>query len=226
MNNLKIPYNTEKDEIRFAEYGRLIQDLLLYARKIEAPEQRQKAVESIIGMMQLLNPIGNRHPDDYREKLWNHAFAIADYELDVTPPPGVTIRPLATRPKPERIPYPTTTTRLRHYGQHVQRLIQKAIAMPDGPKKEAFVEVIASYMKLAYKTWNREHYVSDDVIKDDLEQLSDGQLQLHEGHNSLDVLASSVRKDVQNQNASGRSRQKGDNRSRRRNGGGFRKRKK
>lgn len=226
MNNLKIPYNTEKEEIRFAEYGRLIQELILYARKIEVPEQRQKAVESIIGMMQLLNPIGNRHPDDYREKLWNHAFAIANYELDVTPPPGVTIRPLATRSKPERIPYPTTTTRLRHYGQHVQRLIQKAIAMPDGPKKEAFVEVIASYMKLAYKTWNREHYVSDDVIKDDLEQLSDGQLTLHEGHNSLDVLASSIRKDMQNQNGSGRLRQKGDNRSRRRNGGGFRKRKK
>ncbi|MCS7035637.1 MAG: DUF4290 domain-containing protein [Saprospiraceae bacterium] len=225
MNSLKTRYNTEKEEIRFAEYGRLIQDLLLYARDIKEPEQRQKAVESIIGMMQLLHPIGNRNPDDYREKLWNHAFAIAGYDLDVTPPPGVTIRPLTARPKPEHIPYPTTTTRLRHYGQNVQRLIQKAIAMSDGPKKEAFVEVIASYMKLAYKTWNKEHYVSDDVIKDDLEQLSDGQLHLHEGHNSLDVLASSIKKDVQNQNASGRSRQKGDNRSRRRNDG-FRKRKK
>ncbi len=225
MNSLKTHYNTEKPEIRFAEYGRLIQDLLLYARDIAQPEQRQKAVESIIGMMQLLHPAGNRNSDDYREKLWNHAFAIAGYDLEVTPPPGVVIRPITERPKPERISYPSSTARLRHYGQNVQRLIQKAMAMPNGPKKEAFVEVIASYMKLAYKTWNQEHYVSDDVIKTDLEQLSDGHLQLHEGHSSLDVLASSVKKDAQNANVSGRSRHKGDNRSRRRNGG-FRKRKK
>ena len=61
--------------------------------------------------------------------------------------------------------------------------------MPDGPKKEGLVEVIASYMKLAYKTWNKEHYVSDDIVKEDLVLLSDGQLELHEGHNSLDTLS-------------------------------------
>ncbi|MCS6928608.1 MAG: DUF4290 domain-containing protein [Saprospiraceae bacterium] len=225
MNSLKTRYNTEKEEIRFAEYGRLIQDLLLYAKKIEDPQQRQRAVESIVGMMQMLHPAANRNSEDYREKLWNHAFAIAGYDLDVTPPPGVTIRPQAERPKPERIPYPVSTARFRHYGQNVQRLIQKAIAMPEGPKKEALVEVIASYMKLAYKTWNREHYVSDDIIKDDLEILSEGRLRLHEGHSSLDILASSVKKDAPSANGPGRSKRKGNGRLRRRNGN-FRKRKK
>lgn len=61
--------------------------------------------------------------------------------------------------------------------------------MPEGPKREGFAEVIASYMKLAYKTWNKEHYVSDDIVKEDLEILSNGQLVLHEGHDSLDKLA-------------------------------------
>ncbi len=44
-------------------------------------------------------------------------------------------------------------------------------------------------MKLAYKTWNKEHYVSDDIVKEDLVSLSDGLLELHEGHNSLDTLS-------------------------------------
>ena len=31
-------------------------------------------------------------------------------------------------------------------------------------------------MKLAYKTWNKEHYVSDDIIIRDLEVFSGGEL--------------------------------------------------
>ncbi|MBP6824977.1 MAG: DUF4290 domain-containing protein, partial [Saprospiraceae bacterium] len=65
-----------------------------------------------------------------------------------------------------------------------------------------------SYMKLAYKTWNREHYVSDDVVKEDLEILSDGQLILHEGHDSLDKLAAGAGKhdkERRQQNQRGRS---------------------
>lgn len=60
------------------------------------------------------------------------------------------------------------------------------------------MEVIASYMKLAYKTWNREHYVSDDVVKDDLEILSEGQLELHEGHTRLIFWPSAPAKKTRN----------------------------
>jgi hypothetical protein len=191
MNKLDIAYNTEKPPIRYPEYGRGIQELLEYAKTIEDPVRRQKTVEEIINMMQMLNP-NKSNMEEYREKLWNNAFAIAGFDLDVTPPPGITVRKEAARPVPEPIPYPVVGGRMRHYGYGIQRLIAKAIEMPEGSKKEGFVEVIASYMKLAYKTWNREHYVSDDVIKDDLEILSDGKLELHEGHSSLDILAASA----------------------------------
>lgn len=185
-----ITYNTEKEDIRYPEYGRSIQEMLQYAKTIEDRYKRQKTVEYIVGMMQILTPApANRNMDDYREKLWNHAFAIAGYDLDVNPPSGIAIRKEDERPTPSPVDYPNSATRFRHYGASIQRLIEKAIEMPDGPKKEGFVEVIASYMKLAYKTWNKEHYVSDDIVKDDLEILSDGQLALHEGHSSLDLLA-------------------------------------
>ena len=214
MNKLDIAYNTDRAPIRYPEYGRGIQELLAYAKTIEDPARRQKTVEEIINMMQWLNP-NKSNMEDYREKLWNNAFAIAGYDLEVTTPPGIIIRKESDRAKPEKIPYPSVGGRMRHYGFGIQRLIAKAIEMPDGPKKEGFVEVIASYMKLAYKTWNREHYVSDDVIKDDLEILSEGKLELHEGHSSLDILAASVSqrdKDLQRhgrqQNRKGKNRKK------------------
>jgi len=199
MNNLDIEYNTERPDIRFPEYGRSIQEMLQHAQTIEPRPKRQKTVEAIINLMIQLGPQGNRNMDDYREKLWNYVFALSNYEIDVTPPPGITILRKEERPKAEPLGYPKSATRMRHYGNSIQALIQKAIEMPDGPKKEGFVEVIASYMKLAYKTWNKEHYVSDDIVKEDLEILSEGQLVLHEGHDSLDKLAAGVSK-LENKN--------------------------
>lgn len=190
---VEIAYNTELRPIEYPEYGRAVQEMLVEARHIPDNNLRQATVEAIVRIMMQLTPPTNRNYDDYREKLWNHVFAIAGYDLNVVPPPGIQIRP-KEKINPPKMDYPPAATRFRHYGVGVQKLIQKAIEMPDGPKKEGFVEVIASYMKLAYKTWNREHYVSDDVVKDDLELLSDGKLVLHEGHSSLDVLAASAAK--------------------------------
>ncbi|MEI6408167.1 MAG: DUF4290 domain-containing protein [Bacteroidota bacterium] len=227
MNSIDIQYNTDKEQIRFPEYGRSVQEMLQFAKTIEDPYKRQKTVESIIGLMQQLNPVGNRNLDDYRDKLWSHAFSIGNYELGVTPPPGITIRHESDKPIIEKVEYPATATRFRHYGNGIQALIKKAIEMPEGSKKEGFVEVIASYMKLAYKTWNKEHYVSDDVVKDDLVILSDGQLELHEGHNSLDTLAAHAGKhdkdrrnlNQRNRNSKTQNNNRNNNRKQRPQGG-------
>ncbi|MCY7330980.1 MAG: DUF4290 domain-containing protein [Saprospiraceae bacterium] len=243
MNRIDIEYNTEKPDLLYPEYGRTIHELLQYATTIEEPRKQQKTVEAIIGLMQQLGPGGNRNMDDYRERVWNHAFAIADYKLHATPPPGITIRREGGPPPVITIEYPPTALRFRHYGNGIQALMQKAIAMPEGIKKEGFVEVIASYMKLAYKTWNKEHYVSDDIVKEDLEILSDGKLALHEGHDSLDKLAAGAgrhdkeRPRQNNQRNQNRQGQSGNNRNRKQRstnygsnsgnvGGNFKKRKK
>ena len=78
------------------------------------------------------------------------------------------------------VAYPHQNVRFRHYGSNIHRMIEKALAMEDEEKKMGFAYVIGSYMKLAYKTWNREHYVSDNIIKEDLETLSNGQLVLED----------------------------------------------
>jgi hypothetical protein len=40
-------------------------------------------------------------------------------------------------------------------------------------------------MKLAYKNWNRDHYVNDEIIKSDLVAMSGGKIEIPEGF-SLD----------------------------------------
>ncbi|MFM7399862.1 MAG: DUF4290 domain-containing protein [Bacteroidota bacterium] len=229
MNSVKIEYNTEKPAVRYPEYGRAIQEMVEHAKTLEPRPLRQKTAESIIGLMIMLSPNNpNRNMDDFREKLWNHLFAIANYELDVDPPAGITIVKPEEKPRPEPLGYPNPANRMRHYGNSVHALIQKAIEMPEGSKREGFVEVIASYMKLAYKTWNKEHYVSDDIVKEDLEILSNGQLSLHEGYESLDKLAAGAgRLDKErgggrqrNRGGGGKNSKGGGNHKRNRNGGG------
>lgn len=183
-------YNTAKTRLRFPEYGRCVQEMIDTAKALPDPAERQATVEAVVRLMHQMHP-ANKGQEDFREKIWKHIFAMADYHLDVTPPPGIDISPEARQVRPGPVSYPPTTRRMRHYGYNVGSLIKKCIEMPEGPKKDAFTETIAAYMKLAYKTWNREHFVSDEVVKDDLITLSDGLLRL-ENHGSLDILANQL----------------------------------
>ncbi|MAW88142.1 MAG: hypothetical protein CMJ42_16610 [Phyllobacteriaceae bacterium] len=174
-------YNSSREPLIIPEYGRNVQNLIKYCKTVEDPKMRQALAERIVVLMSQMNP-QSRTMEDYQVRLWKHFFQIADYDIDVTPPIGEKPKPEDRIKKPERVSYPTKDTKFRHYGSNVQKLIAKAISMEDGPKKDAFVEVIASYMKLAYKTWNREHYVSDEMIIEDLEHLSGGKLKV--AHNA------------------------------------------
>ncbi len=214
-----LEYNTTKDHLFYPEYGRSVQDMLIAAKTVADPRERQATVEQIIRLMYMMLP-GPKNFEDYREKLWKHAFRITNYELEVQPPAGVDISPEAARIRPGRVTYPVVTRRLRHYGHNVGSMIKKCIEMPDGPKKDAFTEIIASYMKLAFKTWNREHYVTDDVVKIDLITLSDGQLRLDDGHGSLDILANQIQNDKNSVSSKSSRRRGGRGRTRTGNGGG------
>lgn len=192
MESFDLEYNSARENLVIPEYGRNVQKLIDYAKTIEDPKFRQAFAEKIVDLMQQMHP-QSRNMDDYREKLWKHVFRIADYELDVTPSDGPVIKKSEAEKRPEMIDYPEFEAQYRHYGHNVQRLIKKALSMEPGPKKDGFVAVIGSYMKLAYRTWNKEHYVSDDIIKADLENLSNGKLSLKDSV-SIDNLSNSNRR--------------------------------
>lgn len=173
-------YNTAKGDIVIPEYGRNIQLLIEHSKTIEDRTERQAFVETVVDLMQRLHP-QTRNVEDYVAKLWSHVFRIADYELDVDPPCEILSREEVYK-RPEPLPYPTNDVKYRHYGRNVQEMVRKAAAMEDDEMQEEYVQVIGSYMKMAYKTWNREN-VSDEMIRKNLVKISDGELELEEDTN-------------------------------------------
>ncbi len=170
-------YNTDKDKIRIRMYGRNVQNLLAQAHNIADREERSAFVGEIVSMMNTLNP-QDKKVEDYKSKLWTHAFEMMDYALDVTPPDGVTIAPPDVRNHtPHHLPYPPRAHRKRHYGFHIYRMIDKAIHMADADERRAYTTIIAEFMKMAQRTYNRES-IEDEVIKSDLLELSEGQLSI------------------------------------------------
>lgn len=187
-----IEYNSQKEHLTIPEYGRNVQNLINHARKIEDDTERQHFAEAIIDLMHQMNP-AHRNSPEYREKLWRHLFRISEFDIRVTPPSGDIPSPESTKLQPETVPYPSRDHNYRHYGNHVRTMITKAVEMEDLEKREEFAETIGAYMKLAYRTWSSEHYVSDDIIRADLKKLSKGVLIL-DPEKSLDGLASKVKR--------------------------------
>jgi hypothetical protein len=187
----EMQYSSQLEPLIMWEYGRNVQLLVEHAQTIEDPQLQYAFIEEIVNLILRLNP-QSKNIEDYKDKLWKHIFHIAGYDLNILPPNGVKPLPPDPKKRPDRIPYPKGQTKYRHYGTNIQALIKKALLMEPGPVLDGFVQVIGSYMKLAYRNWNKEHFVGDDVIKDDLAKLSDGKLILAETA-SVDHLVESVK---------------------------------
>jgi len=179
--SLSLEYNSTRDNLQFAEYGRSVQKLIQYAKTLEKKEERQRVVEEIVELINQLNP-QTKNVLEYKQKLWRHVFKMADYELDVDHPYGIHPTEEDNRFRPDRVPYPQHEFNWRHYGYNIRVMIDKALKMEDGPVKQGFVETILSYMKLSYRTWNKEHFVSDDIIISDLSVMSGNKLSVDDDH--------------------------------------------
>ena len=172
-----LEYNSLRAKLLLPEYGRNIQKLVQHANEIADPAQRQEYVETLIELMNQMLP-GNKSSKEIEDKLWNHLFYIAGYELEANVPDTVHIHhkgDIFMVPSDD-VDYPQKKIPYRHYGWNVHTMIQKALAMEEGPKREEFSKVIASYMKLAYRTWGKEQFVNDELIKEDLRKMSNGQI--------------------------------------------------
>ncbi len=202
-----LEYNSQTEKLLIPEYGRHVQSLVQHCQGIEDKEKRQAFAEQVVNLMHQMNP-QNKNVQEYRNRLWKHFFFIANYDIDVQAPEGVEIEPDPAKKKPERVEYPAIDKKFRHYGTNVKTLIAKAIEMEEGPIKEGFVETIAGFMKMAYKNWNREHYVSDEIVLEDLKVMSEGKLVVGENA-SLDTLAKAVRHSKRRSNTSNDSRRRG-----------------
>ncbi|MCG2793936.1 MAG: DUF4290 domain-containing protein [Weeksellaceae bacterium] len=168
-------YNTDRTPLLMPEYGRNIQQLVEHCKTLETKEERNEMALAIIEFMGQRNP-HLRDEENYKHKLWDHLFILADHHLDVDSPyPVLSAEDLIT--KPRKMDYPSLDNAYKFYGKSILQLIEKAIALQEGDEKEALTHVIANNMKKSYNVYNKEH-VQDDVIFRHLKELSDNQLDL------------------------------------------------
>lgn len=189
--NFSMTYNSENEDIIIPEYGRNVQLLIRYAEQEPDSEKQQALCEEIINLIQRLYPQA-RNIEDYREKLWKHIYRISHYRLTAKTPSGVVPSPADERKRPERVPYPVQQKHFRHYGNHLIKLVAKAKTLEDGPIKEGFTHTIGSYMKMAYRTWNKDNFISDEMIKKDLATISESALALKDDQ-GIDGLSNATR---------------------------------
>ena len=168
-------YNTNRTKLLMPEYGRNIQQMVEYCKSIPSKDERNEVAKTIVEFMGQRNP-HLRDEENYKHKLWDHLYILADYDLDVDAP-----YPFPTREeldqKPNRMDYPSFENEYKFYGKSILQLIDKAIELEEGEEKDVLIQVIANNMKKSYNVYNKEH-VQDEVIFRHLKELSQDKLDL------------------------------------------------
>lgn len=196
------------------EYGRHIQKMVEHLLTIEEPERLQRNAQAMIELMGFLNP-HLKNVEDFRHKLWDHLFLIADFKLDVESPyPIPTKETLKSKPKP--MPYPKRYPKFSHLGKNLELVINKALQEEDEQKRLGFANAIAYYMKLAYSNWHKDT-VHDDAIQSELTNITEGQLAFT---NTPYVKAYRPQQEREGRDRGGYGKQRGGKFQHRGNGGG------
>tara|TARA_B100000242_G_C43047616_1_gene489105 strand:+ start:1924 stop:2532 length:609 start_codon:yes stop_codon:yes gene_type:complete len=169
-------YNTKKNILVMPEYGRHVHNMISHAVSLKDKKTQQKCVESIISFMGQLNP-HLRDVKAYTHKLWDHLHIMSNFQLNVESPyPKPEEKKLYE--KPPKMNYPSSDIRFSYYGNTITSMIKKAIKMKDD-QKEILTGMIANQMKKSYILFNKSS-VDNNVIKQHLHQLSNGELKLSE----------------------------------------------
>ncbi len=197
-------YNTSRSKMNISEYGRNIQKMIEYIMTIEDRDRRNQLTRATINVMGQLNP-HLRDVNDFKHKLWDHLFIMSDFQLDVDSPyPTPSAQTLAR--KPDRLGYSTNNISFKHYGRHIERIIEKACEMEDGEEKTVLIKLIANQLKKSYLTWNRDT-VTDEEIASHLALLSGGRLKLSDDiklHNIVEAPVKTKKKKYQGKSGNGK----------------------
>ena len=195
----KLLYNTERVTLHIPEYGRNVQKMVDYLKMIEDRAKRNEQARAIIKVMEILNPAVHLQ-ENYEQKLWDHLYIIADFDLDVDSPYPMPERESLNQ-RPEPVPIEKKPIRASHYGRNIENMIDLVAQKDDGEQKAAMIRTLAVYMRQQYLIWNQDT-VSDETIFQDIEKLSDYRIKVPEGLQ----LAKSSHEGNFNRNGQGKSR--------------------
>ena len=201
-DSCKLLYNTERVKLYIPEYGRNVQKMVDYLKTIEDREKRNQQAWAVIKVMETLNPSVHLQ-DNYEQKLWDHLYIIADFDLDVDSPYPMPERETLFR-RPVPVPIQKNQIKASHYGRNIENMIDFVAQKEDGEQKTGMIQILAGYMKQQYLIWNKDT-VTDETIFQDIERLSDGRIKVPEG---LQIAKVDAQRQGGQFNKGGRNRQK------------------
>ena len=170
-----LDYNTHRDKLLMPEYGREIQKMVDYAIGLTEKSERQSCAQEIIRMMETKVP-ELRDNVDFEQTLWDHLYLMSHKQLDIDWPYDVTAAEKLQN-KPNAIPLPQESMRMRYYGKLLEQLFERLKSMPEGEERDALVYYTANQMKRNLTTWGHGS-MSDEKVADDLARYTDGIIQL------------------------------------------------
>ena len=177
-NTIKLYYNTEVEKLAMPEYGRNVLKMVEQLRDIPDREKRTEQARAVVKVMESLNPQVHQQ-ENFMQKLWDHLFMIAGYDLDVDSPYPKPLPEIA-QSKPDPIPLNTQPIKARHYGRNIESIIGLIAQQSDGEVKTAMIRSLAIYMRQQYLIWNKDT-VADETIFADIERISGGTVKVPEG---------------------------------------------
>lgn len=169
-------YNTQREAIILKEYGRNVQKLVNYIRTIPDKEKRTELATTLIELIKQLAPTV-KEAFENPQRIWDDLYIIANFNLDVNNPYPIP-QPEVVFKKPQRMTYPQSKVRFKHYGKNIEKLINEALQKEDPKEREDAVIYLGKLMKTFHGNWNKET-IDDSVILKDIEQMSGGKLSLN-----------------------------------------------
>lgn len=159
------------------EYGRSIHEMVNYAKTIENKEERQLCAETIVRIMATKETDADvSSQPDFENRLWDHLFYIANYELDVDCPYEIT-RLDTESVRPRMLKLPKKDIRHLQYGYMIEETLRRAAEMPEGEERQALLRVVANQMKQNLFTWNRDAMDEQKVLLD-IKRYTGGKVEL------------------------------------------------
>ena len=141
----ELEYNSGRSLMIIPEYGRHIQKLVNHCLALETKEERNTMAKAIVDVMGNLQP-HLRDVPDFKHKLWDQLFIMADFKLDVDSP-YEKLEKEVLQAKPEKLDYPRYASKYRYYGNNIQTMIDTALTWEEGDARDALYYTIANHMK-------------------------------------------------------------------------------
>ncbi|MDH3005059.1 MAG: DUF4290 domain-containing protein [Candidatus Shikimatogenerans sp. JK-2022] len=175
-------YNTSRENIIYPEYGRNIQKLINKIKYIKNKKIKKNFYNLIINLMVNINKNIKKDILDYKKKLWLQIYLIYKKKINFYNFNKKIFKNKINKYKIIKLMKNKIkiskfyNKKYKYYGINIQNILKNIIYY--NKIKILYIYYIANYMKKNYIKWNKNKYVDDIIIIEDIKLLSKGKINL------------------------------------------------